>query len=58
MKSLLAVAVVIILIVLALKLWSVKNSHRSDISRSLDQAADNIDEGIHDAKRSIQDAMD
>ena len=58
MRSILTLVVVIILIVLALKFWDGRNANRNDISRSLDKAADNINEGINDAKRGIKDALD
>lgn len=57
-KNVVAVAVVVLLIVAAVVLLNRNESRRSDLSTSLDRAADNIEEGVNDAKRNIEDATD
>ena len=57
-KNIVVLAVLIILIVLAMKLVNRNDSPGNDLSRSLDKAGDNIEEGFEDAKRNIEDAAD
>ena len=57
-KHIVAVVVVVIFIVLAVMLLNSNDGHRNDLSRSLDKAADNIEEGVHDAQRGVEDALD
>ncbi|PIQ87122.1 MAG: hypothetical protein COV74_02225 [Candidatus Omnitrophica bacterium CG11_big_fil_rev_8_21_14_0_20_45_26] len=56
-KSIVTVVVVVMLIFLAVRLYN-NSSHRTGLGRSLDKATDNIQEGVKDAKRSVQDALD
>lgn len=57
-KSIVTVVVVVIFVVLAVMLLNGNNADRNDLSRSLDKAADNIEEGVNDARRSIKDTLD
>ena len=57
-KNIVILVVAVFLIVLAVKLVNRNDSPRNDISRNLDKAGDNIEEGLEDVKRNIEDAVD
>lgn len=57
-KNIVVVLVVVILILLAVTLLNRKDTPTNDLSRSLDEADDNIDEGLKDAEREVKDALD
>jgi len=57
-RNIVMVGIFLVLIVAALELLGRHDSHRNDLSRNLDRAADNIEEGLNDTKRGIKDALD
>lgn len=57
-KSIVVLAVVVVLIIAAVALFNRNDSPRNDLSQSFDRTADNIEEGVNDGKREVKDALD
>ena len=57
-KNIVPVVIIVLLIVIALGVIKQNETPKNDLSKSLDKASENIEEGVNDAKRDIKDALD
>ena len=57
-KNIVLVAIAVILIIVAVKMISRPNTSGDDLNRRLEDVGDDIEEGMQDAERKIEDAVD
>jgi F0F1-type ATP synthase membrane subunit b/b' len=57
-KNIIPVVIIVLLIIIALGVIKQNETPKNDLSKSLDNASENIEEGVNDAKRDIKDALD
>jgi len=57
-KNIIPIVIIVLLIIIALGVIKQNETPKNDLSKSLDKASENIEEGVNDAKRDIKDALD